>query len=393
MNTTKSSILTINGGSSSVRFSVYEDGEKLRPVFLGAIENVGRDHTKLSYTNVDGKKTERHHVHALNVSEAAQLILGLLEREGYHLSFHAVGYRIVYGMNHTRPEVITPELLKELNAISAYDPEHMPGELELIDAFQKRYPTLMHVACFDTAFHAKMPKVAKWISIPRRFQTAGVQRYGFHGLSYAYLMYELEHIAGPDAANGKVILVHLGNGASLAAVDGGKSMDTSMGFTPTAGIPMGTRSGDLDPGVAWYLMQVQKLTPEQFNHLVNHESGMLGISETTSDMRELLEKEDTDVRAAEAIEFFCYQIKKWIGSFAAALGGLDTLVFTGGIGEHAPQIRERICNGLQFLGITLDTPRNLRNEEIISVGRIQVRVIKTNEELMIARLVKTTLNS
>ncbi len=199
-----------------------------------------------------------------------------------------------------------------------------------------------------------MPRVAKLLPIPRRFDKIGIQRYGFHGLSYAYLIEELIRVAGKKAGKGRVILAHLGNGASIAAVFKGKSIDTSMGFTPAGGLLMGTRPGDLDPGVAWYMMKSENLTPKQFNNLINHESGLLGISETSSDMRDLLAKESDDIRAAEAVALFCYQAKKWIGAFAAALGGLDTLVFAGGIGENCPDIRSRICEGLGFLGIGLD---------------------------------------
>jgi len=249
------------------------------------------------------------------------------------------------------------------------------------------------VACFDTAFHQTMPRVARLLPIPRRFDTKGIQRYGFHGLSYAYLMEELVRLGDPAAAHGRVILAHLGNGASLAAVHDGKSIDTSMGFTPTAGLVMSTRSGDLDPGLAPYLERTEHLTTQQFYKMVNHESGLLGISETSSDMRDLLAQEAKDIRAAEAVTLFCYQAKKWIGSFAAVLGGLDTLVFAGGIGENCPAIRTRICDGLGFLGIDLHDERNAETAAVISLdsAQVKVRVIRTDEELMIARSVTRLL--
>jgi acetate kinase len=236
--------------------------------------------------------------------------------------------------------------------------------------------------------------VAKLLSIPRRYYEMGIQRYGFHGLSYAYLMEELERREGLEAANGKIILAHLGSGASLAAVKEGRSLDTSMGFTPTAGLPMGTRTGDLDPGVAWYLMQQEKLTPKEFSQLINHESGLLGISETNSDMRELMKIEETDHRAKQAVQLFCYQTRKWIGSFAAVLNGLDILIFAGGIGEHSPEVRSKVCDNLAFLGIELDEINNMNNEYLISteISKVKVYVIKTNEELMIAKLVYNMLN-
>jgi len=292
-------------------------------------------------------------------------------------------------MKHTEPELVTQELLDELHRISPNDPDHLPREIELIETFRQRHPKLPQLACFDTAFHHTMPRVAKILPIPRRFDAKGVQRYGFHGLSYAYLMEELARLGDRAAATGRVILVHLGNGASLAAVHDGKSIDTSMGFTPAAGLVMSTRSGDLDPGLLWYLARTEKMSAKQFNEMINHESGLLGVSETSSDLRDLLAREADDVQAEEAVALFCYQAKKWIGSFAAALGGLDTLVFAGGIGENAPTIRARICDGLGFLGIELEEKRNAANEGVISAaaGRVAVRVIRTNEEQMIAKSV------
>jgi acetate kinase len=305
-----------------------------------------------------------------------------------------VGHRVVFGMKHTEPELITRKLLDELHLIIPYDSDHLPAEIELIEVFIHRYPNLKQVACFDTAFHRTMPRVAKLLPIPRRFDKVGIQRYGFHGLSYAYLIEELIRIAGKRAGKGRVILAHLGNGASLAAVHKGKSVDTSMGFTPAGGMIMGTRPGDLDPGVAWYMMKSENLTPKQFNNLINHESGLLGISETSSDMRDMLANESDDIRAAEAVALFCYQAKKWIGAFAATLGGLDTLVFAGGIGENCPVIRSRICEGLEFLGIGLDEKQNRKNAPIISKEKksVAVRVIHTDEEWMIAKTVKQVLN-
>jgi acetate kinase len=251
------------------------------------------------------------------------------------------------------------------------------------------------VACFDTAFHRTMPRVATLLPIPRRYEAAGVRRYGFHGLSYEFLMAELVRLGEPAATEGRVILAHLGNGASLAAVRDGKSIDTSMGFTPTAGLVMSSRSGDLDPGLVSYLARTEQMSAAQFQKMVNHESGLLGVSETSPDMRDLLDRETKDVRAAEAVALFCYQAKKWVGAFAAALGGLDTLVFAGGIGENAPPVRQRICDGLGCLGIELDRERNAKTAPVISseAGRVKVRVIRTDEELMIARSATRVLSA
>jgi acetate kinase len=284
-------------------------------------------------------------------------------------------------------------MVEELRRLGPFDPEHLPEEILLTEAFHRRFPDLPQVACFDTAFHHDLPRVAKLLPIPRRYEAQGVRRYGFHGLSYAFLLEELARLSGADAAQGRVILAHLGNGASLAAVRDGKSIDTSMSFTPTAGVPMSTRSGDLDPGLPWYLARTEGLDAKGFNAMVNFQSGLLGVSETSSDMRDLLAQESQDDRAADAVALFCYQVKKWIGGFAAALCGLDALVFAGGIGENAPTVRARICEGLGFLGIELDGQRNAANEGVISAAasRVAVRVIHTDEEWMIAKTVRTVL--
>jgi acetate kinase len=302
----------------------------------------------------------------------------------------AVGHRVVHGgPKYYKPQRITAEMVTQLKQLSPFDPDHMPEEILLTEAFHRRFPDLPQVACFDTAFHHDMPRVAQLLPIPRRYEAQGVRRYGFHGLSYAFLMEELARFGDPAATTGRVILAHLGNGASLAAVRNGKSVDTSMCFTPTAGVPMSTRSGDLDPGLVWYLMRTENMSAKQFNEMVNFHSGLLGVSETSSDMRDLLDREAQDERAAEAVALFCYQVKKWIGAFTAALGGLDTLVFAGGIGENAPTVRARICDGLGFLGIELEAKRNAANEGVISVAasRAEVRVIRTDEERMIAKTV------
>ncbi len=292
-------------------------------------------------------------------------------------------------MTHGDPEPVTPELLDELHRLIPYDPDHLPLEIELMEALRRRHPALPQVACFDTAFHRTMPRVASLLTIPRRYEAAGVRRYGFHGLSYAFLMEELIRLGDGAATQGRVILAHLGNGASLAAVRDGKSIDTSMGFTPAAGLMMGSRSGDLDPGLVAYLARTEQMSATQFDDMVNHASGLLGVSEISSDLRDLLARESDDVRAAEAVALFCYQAKKWIGSFAAALGGLDTLVFAGGIGENAPLVRGRICDELGFLGVELHAERNAANASLISTDGegVAVRVVRTDEELMIARSV------
>jgi acetate kinase len=305
----------------------------------------------------------------------------------------AVGHRVVHGLQHRQAAVVDDGLLGDLREITAYDPDHLPGEIELISIFRQRYPDIPQVACFDTAFHSTLPRVARQLPIPRRYEEAGLQRYGFHGLSYSYIVEELMRIAGAPVAGGAVVIAHLGSGASLAAVKGGISVDTTMGFTPVGGIMMGTRPGDLDPGVLWWLLDKEKPDAGQFSHWINQECGLLGVSETSPDMQDLLEKESHDPRAAEAVALFCYQVKKTIGAFSAVLGGLDTLVFTGGIGEKSPVIRSRICSGLTYLGIELNQRANAGNALFLSAEdtRVGVYAIPTDEEWMIARTVKHLL--
>lgn len=385
----KESVLTINGGSSSIKFALYQTGAPLQRRLSGKVDRIGLSGTNLTFSDTFQGQQGSLGIEAADHSLAVNFLIDWLEQQAGFTHVRAVGHRVVHGMKHTEPERVSQALLYELHRISPYDPDHLPREIELIEAFRRRYPQLPQVACFDTAFHRTLPRVARLLPIPRRFDAMGIQRYGFHGLSYAYLMQELAQLAGTQAAQGRVILAHLGNGASLAAVRDGRSIDTSMGFTPAGGLTMGTRPGDLDPGAAWYLMQSGNLTPQQFNQLINHESGLLGVSETSSDMRDLIGNEATDVRAAEAVELFCYQVKKWIGAYAAALGGLDTLVFAGGIGENAPLVRTRICGGLEFLGIEIDEKRNVANAGVISaqISRAAVRVMHTDEEVMIAKSV------
>lgn len=319
---------------------------------------------------------------------AVDLLMDWIHERVERGTLTAVGHRVVHGgPKYWEPTRITPRMIEELRQLSPVDPEHLPEEIRLIEAFHRRFPNLSQIACFDTAFHHDMPRVARLLPIPRRYEAQGVWRYGFHGLSYAYLMQELERVAGKGAAKGRVILAHLGNGASLAAVHNGRSLDTTMAFTPGAGLVMSTRSGDLDPGLVAFLARSEQMTVSQFEQMTSHQSGLLGVSEISSDMRELLARESEDIRAAEAVALFCYQAKKWIGAYAAALGGLDTLVFAGGIGEKAAPVRARLCEGLGFLGIELDTSRNAAHAHVISTdnSRITVRVIRTDEELMIAR--------
>ena len=390
MKPAKACVLTINGGSSSIKFALFETSPTLRRILAGTIERIGLPDAVFAVKGQDKADIFSRPVIAPNHTAAVELLMDWIEDRIRRGELAAVGHRVVHGgPKYSDPQRITAEMVEELHQLKPFDPEHLPEEILLTEAFFRRFPNLVQVACFDTAFHHDLPRVAQMLPVPRRYEAQGVRRYGFHGLSYSFLMEELARLAGPQAARGRVILAHLGNGASLAAVYEGKSMDTSMSFTPTGGFPMSTRSGDLDPGLVWYLERTEKITAKNFNEMVNFQSGLLGISETSSDMHDLLEREATDVRAVEAVALFCYQVKKWIGAFAAALGGLDTLVFAGGIGENASIVRARICEGLGFLGIELEEKRNAANEGVISAAdsRITVRVMHTDEEIMIARSV------
>jgi acetate kinase len=362
-------ILTINAGSSSIRFALIAVGAQPVRLMDEKIERIGNE--------------------AANVT--ADRLVQKLQTQPPNTTPNAIGHRVVHGMLQTEPARVTPGLLDELRRITPYDPEHLPREIALIEALQQRFPLVPQVACFDTAFHSHMPAVATLLPIPRRYSAKGVRRYGFHGLSYTYLMEELRRLGDPAAVRGRVILAHLGSGASLAAVLNGGCVDTSMGFTPTAGLVMGTRSGDLDPGLMSYLALSESMTAAQFQTMVNHESGLLGISETSADVRDLLERESGDARAREAIAIFCYQAKKWIGAFAASLNGVDTLVFAGGIGENSAAVRNRICDGLQYLGVEIDDTLNQQHAPRISSGAVTVRVIRTDEESVIADLTAQVL--
>jgi acetate kinase len=386
-------ILTVNGGSSSIKFALFEARESLKRVLAGGIDRIGLPEAVWHAKGLNPADNFSRPVEAPDHTAAAGVLMDWIEERRDPLA--AVGHRVVHGgPKYSQPQRITAEMVEELHRLDPFDPEHLPEEILLTKAFHERFPDLPQVACFDTAFHHDMPRVARMLPIPRRYEAKGVRRYGFHGLSYEFLMGQLAELGGAEAANGRVILAHLGNGASLAAVRRGKSVDTTMSLTPTAGVPMSTRSGDLDPGLLWYLARTENMSAKKFNEMVNFQSGLLGISETSSDMHDLLASEAHDVRAAEAVALFCYQVRKWIGAFSAALGGLDTLVFAGGIGENAATVRARICDGLGFLGIELDQQRNAKHEPWISsgTGRVKVRVIRTDEELMIARSVVQVLH-
>ncbi len=387
------SILVINGGSSTLKFALFRIGAVPVRELSGSIDRIGTPNGTLTWVRGDIGTAERRTITASDHVACLEPLLACIKDHLAQIPLVAIGHRVVHGGRYREPQLVTTVVMEELQRLSVYDPQHLPAEIELIREFARRYPHLPQVACFDTTFHSSMPRVACLLPIPRRHEKSGLRRYGFHGLSYAFLMKELARFGKPGEANGRLILAHLGNGASMAAVRGGQSVDTTMGFTPTSGMPMSRRSGDLDPGLVAYLARTEGMSVDQFHAMVNTESGLLGISETSSDMRDLLKREQHDPRAADAIALFCYQAKKWIGALTAALGGLDTLVFTAGIGEHSPVIRARICDGLEYLGVALDHTRNEAGAPVISKdnGRVTVRVMHTDEESEIARSVSERL--
>jgi acetate kinase len=379
-------LLSLNVGSSSIRFAVY-DAPGLQEGIRGKLDCLHGIAPTLNFKESPDAPRRNRPIAIAPRASAAVPFIDWLASEGILGSVSVVGHRIVHGMDCVGPASIDERLLERLRAISVHDRQHLPLALDVIEAIRRRRAGIPQVACFDTSFHRTMPSVAKILPIPRRFQDHGLRRYGFHGLSYGYVLEELDRLDGAAVAWGRVVLAHLGNGSSLAAVKNGLCIDTTMGFTPTGGLPMGSRSGDLDPGVVFAMARAENLSLEAIEKVLEAESGLIGVSATSSDLRELIRLQESDSRAAQAIAMYCYQARKGIGAFAAALGGLDTLVFTGGIGENAASIRAGICEGLAFLGLSLDEAWNASDARVISSknSRVTVRVIPTDEERMIAR--------
>lgn len=388
----KSNILSLNAGSSSIKFSLFT-GENLRKKFSGVLENIGNENTELNFKVGDQSPNQKIPLGRKNFDESSEYLVQFLMENLDFGNIRAVGHRIVQGMHYSEPELINPNLLEFLKKLIPFDPDHLPGEIYLIEIIQKKIPSLMQIACFDTAFHSQMPKLAQLISIPRRYFEKGLKRYGFHGISYSYIMDYLLSRIEYKAMHSKIIIAHLGSGASIAGVQNGHCMDTSMSFSPNSGFMMGSRTGDLDPGLFSYLISEEKMSPEEISFMINRQSGLLGISETSSDMRELKKNRYTDSRADEAINLFIYQVKKFIGAMVSVVNGLDILVFTGGIGQNDPECREIILNGLGYLGIELDKEKNIQNELIISSpgSKVSIWVIPTQEEWMMGRIVHQKL--
>ena len=379
-------ILTINSGSSSLKFAVYEAGEKCTTLIVrGAFERIGLDHSSFRAEGRDGQPVGSGCDHLPNHDAALANLFDWLNRRS--LQFVAVGHRVVHGGTCYEHRRVDDDLLRHLTRVIRFAPEHQPAAIAAIEAVAHRFPQADQVACFDTAFHRSMPRVHRMVPLPRRFAQAGVERCGFHGLSYQSIFEKLR-AAGSQIAAGRVVIAHLGNGASMAALRGGKCVDTTMGFTPAGGLMMGTRTGDLDPGVVLFAAEEQKLDTAALRRLVNHESGLLGVSELSSDMKDLLAVEQQNKSAADAVALFCHQARKCLGGLIAVLGGLDTLVFTGGIGQQSPQIRARISAGFEFLGLAVDDDRNAVDDQIISRkdSAVSVRVMKTDEERVVASI-------
>jgi acetate kinase len=375
-------VLCLNGGSSSLKFAAYAvGGAESRALARGGVDRIGSPNAALHVRAEDGSPLREERCDARDIRAVVPQVFAALTRLG--IQWDAAGHRIVHGgPEHLQPERIDDGLMASLREAIPFAPLHLPGELALIEEVSKQNPTLPQVACFDTAFHARMPLVARRLALPSSLWEAGVRRYGFHGLSYESIVRTL----GP-LASGRIVVAHLGNGASMAALADGEPRDTTMSFTPCGGLVMGTRPGDLDPGIVVYLARTRRMDALAIEELLNRQSGLLALSETTSDMQALLAARLSDPRADLAIAVFCYNARKWIGALSAVLGGLDTLVFTGGIGEHAVPIREEICRELSYIGIQLDPGRNARSDQVITAdgSRVTVRVIPTDEERVVAR--------
>lgn len=382
-----STVLVINAGSSSIKFALYAGDEAAPPLWRGAISAIGTSRSQMAVEGPAEVACQRRFAIPEHVTAASVLGDWLRERLAGQPP-QVIVHRIVHG----GPEccalrVIDRALLHTLYGTANIQPAHLPHELHLIDMLQRQYPAAVPLACFDSSFHASMPLQAAMLPIPRHYYAAGVRRYGFHGLACAALMGQLAQEAGPGAAMARTVIAHLGGGASVTAVNGGLSCDTSMGLTPASGIMSGTRSGDLDPGLAWYLGRREQMTLSGFQHMVNHASGLLGISGTSGDLRTLLEAETTDHRAAEAVQLFCYQVRKEVWSMAGAMDGIETLIFAGGAGAQSAPLRERVCAGLSALGVVLEPDANAAHAALISApgSAVQVRVMQADEEAMLAQ--------
>ncbi len=381
-------ILTVNSGSSSIKFSLYHMGQTERKILSGQTQGIGQKDSLFYVEDGQGKSLKQECKYMPDHAVALRAVFEWLKENKFDQDLDAVGHRVVHGgCKYSDPCLVTQQLIMNLRRLVPLAPEHLPRELDAIELIGQLYSSLKQIICFDTAFHQNMPQVARCYALPRYLWDEGVLRYGFHGLSYEYIVGELTSREDINSSGKRVVIAHLGHGASMAAVYNHQSIETTMGFAPTGGLVMSTRPGDLDPGVILYLLQEKRMTLPQMKETISQKAGLLGVSDTSHDMKKLLSQEKKDPRAALAINLFCYQAKKFLGALTAVLGGLDTLVFTGGIGENAPTVRWRICEGLEFMGCHIDFERNKVNAPVISRkdSPVKVLVIQTNEELVIAR--------
>lgn len=379
-------VLLVNAGSSSMKLTVFavtpanQDPQRLLKL---DVMGISQAETLIKVQSGNDAEYVEHRKISSHI-EAVEVLLEKLTQAGLQGDIAAVGHRVVHGgPNFGQSQEITDELITYLESYADLDPGHAPTALKIIAELRRLLPHATHIACFDTAFFHDLPRTAQILPLPYAYQEQGVRRYGFHGLSYEYLDGAFRALAGDIAANGRVIYAHLGSGVSLTAMHHGKPQDTTMGFTPASGVPMSSRSGDLDPGVAWFLQQKHGIDAQAFNTMVNFESGLLGVSGLSADMYTLLQSQSTNTRAADAVKLFVYQVKKTIGAFSAALGGLNSLVFSGGMGEQSAEIRARICEDLSFLGIVLDPELNSHHATLISAdaSQVGVHVLSTNEAM------------
>jgi acetate kinase len=379
-------VLSLNTGSSSLKFACYGPGEAL--LYQGAISRIGLASGKFSIQDRNKTVLASNNDAYPSIDHACEAMFTWIGQQSGDWQPMVIGHRIVHGGPHfTKPQLITTYVITAIEGLAAYAPEHIPPALTSIRYATARYPDLPHVACFDTAFHRTMPNVAKRLPLPSKYTTHGLEKYGFHGLSYEYLVSTL---IAEDAARvqcSKIIFAHLGHGASIAAVKNGQCIDTTMGFSPTGGFPMSTRTGDLDPEVVLYLLDHEHVPMTDMKNVLNKKSGLLAISEFSDDMKDLLNKEDSDEKCNFAVEYFIYHVSKHISALVCALGGVDILVFSAGIGEKSDVVRQRICERLSIFGVELNDSRNASHDNIISsdTSKVEVRVIPTNEELVIAR--------
>lgn len=385
-------ILVINGGSSSLKFSLYHI-HSTQLELSGEVSHIGSKQGHMEITS-GNKVIFTDHSSYENLVDGANALIGWLKDNLHDLSITGIGHRLVQGgPEHRKPEMITDDVLQALHEFVYLAPNHLPNEIKTIKTFKSAFPDIPQVACFDTYFHRDLPSYARYYPLPEEYKNKGLIRYGFHGLSYEYIMQQLT-AETPSVSGKKIIIAHLGNGASMAAVLNGVSVDTTMGLSPAGGLVMGTRSGDLDPGVILFLLKQEKLTTGQLDELLNKQSGLKAIA-GISDVQELLKNEAHDTKAKEALTVFCYAAKKSIGALAAAMGGLDMLVFTGGIGENSSVIRERICSELSFMGIRINKGANRKMQDTISskLSRVTVKMMKTDEEQMIFKHTQNIINS